>query len=480
VPLLEKPKNNKPKDTRNNFAFVIALKRAASKMQIPISILILLSAALTGCMSTSSEGRSPDTDAELAKNLSVEDLRVRLTKFADSYLGRIGEVGNEIIGDSESVEARLEMHEARCISSFSVVQLASGANPAASLLDLMSLTRLQEHVWSRQRFIELLDEANHRKLIAAAKDMADQVWAIGSDIMSPSQLARLEQTIDEWLAQNPELDRVSTVRFEDFTKLRSGAALKAEIEETGWFPSIGAVAKSADSAVEFAARTKFVAERMPLLLSWQAELLFCGLVATPEVGGVLDAVTSTSDAIDRLSRTAAELPADLAAQSQELTAVIEAAQATIAQIRELADPTTAVAVQLAETASTLTTTIETADRLAARFSKKDGAAESNARPFNITEYTAAAAEIANAAQEIDETLRSTRELLDSGTLEASAQEIGRAADQRVELASAEAHSLVRSLFAYGLALLGIGCVLAVVAGLLYRFLARRLWNDRSQ
>lgn len=314
MPPLEKTKNIKPKDTRNHFAFDIALKRAASKMQSAVSILLLLSAALTGCMSTSSDGRSPDTDAKLAKNLSIEEsvenVRARLTSFADRYLARIGEVGDEIIGDTESVKARLEIHEARCISSFSVVELASGANPAASLLDLMSLTRLQERVWSRKRFAEMLGEANHRKFMDAAADMAEQMWAIGSDVMSSSQLASLEQTIDDWLEQNPERDRVSTVRFEDFTTLRGGAALKTEIEGTGWFPSISAAAKTADTAIKFAARTKFVAERMPLLLSWQAELLFCGLVATPEVGGVLDAVASTSAAIDRLARAAAELPAE--------------------------------------------------------------------------------------------------------------------------------------------------------------------------
>lgn len=480
---MEKIKNSKLKDTRNRVA-VLALKRAASEKQISVSILMLLSVVLTGCMSTSSEGRSRDTNAKFARNLSIEEsvenVRTRLTSFADRYLARVGEVGDEIIGDTESVKARLEIHEARCISSFSVVELASGANPAASLLDLMSLTRLQERVWSRKRFAEMLGEANHRKLMDAAADTAEEMWAIGSDVMSSSQLASLEQTIDDWLEQNPERDRVSTVRFADFTKLRGGAALKTEIEESGWFPSISAAAKTADTAIKFAARTKFVAERMPLLLSWQAELLFCGLAATPEIGGVLDAVASASASIDRLSQTAAELPADLAAQSQELTAVIEAAQATVAQIQELADPTTAVAVQLAKTASALTMTIETADRLAARFSKKDGAVESNARPFDITEYTAAAAGLATAAQEIDQTLGSTRELLDSGALQASVQEIGRAADRRIELASAESHSLVRSLFGYGLALLTIGCILAVLAGLLYRFLAQRLWKNQSQ
>ena len=97
-------------------------------------------------------------------------------------------------------------------------------------------------------------------------------------------MTRVRSLIDEWRAKHPKQLYVSTVRFDDFMFMRDGASQ----QRTPLIKLNLVVASADDAATEvrearFAERALFLAGRMPLLISWQAELVAYDLALAPEV-----------------------------------------------------------------------------------------------------------------------------------------------------------------------------------------------------
>ena len=302
-------------------------------------LTVLFTLALPGCQ-TAPGGADSGGPLSEVKSLSadenVEALRSRLTSYADRYLARMGEIGDELIGSTESLQARLELQEARYLTSFAVVEMAGGANPAASLLDLMVMTRLQERVWSRDPVVKMLGPEQAEKVRETLDLLAADVWRIGEEYLTEAQMADVRRLIEEWIEANPQRERVYAVRFDDFTQLRGGEAIRADLEGSGLFASIDEAANTADTATKLAARAKFVAERMPLLLSWQVEMLAADLLSMPEVQGALSGFTQATQAIGGVTEAVESLPGQIAQQTDRILQLLVEARQTMNQADAMA------------------------------------------------------------------------------------------------------------------------------------------------
>ena len=455
--------------------------RARRRFVAPALVLLGV-VSLAGCSSPG--GADSGGAAAKAKNLSVdenvEDLRSRLTSFADRYLSRMGEVGDELIKGAESIETRLELQEARYLTSFAVVEMAGGANPAASLLDLMVMTRLQHRVWQRDRFREMLGPEGAEKADRALRELAEDVWRIGRDYLTPMQVDDVERLVGEWVEANPDRERVYSVRFDNFTELRGGEALRADLEGSGLFGAIDEAANTADTATKLAARTKFVAERMPLLLSWQLEMLAADLVAMPEMQGVLDGIDASVQAVEAATRAVESMPQQVAQHSGELSQLLKETRATIAdtrqtvaQVEAATGPAGGMAQQFEDAAAALTTTTETVRG----FYESVPTDDASGGGFEVTEYADAAGRIEAAAKEVDTVIASTRSLLGSDAVDSTVTDLTDAADARIDHLDRAGHGLLRAAFGYGLILVAVACVGGIAAGLGYRLLAQRIWGE---
>lgn len=262
-------------------------------------------------------------------------------------------------------------------------------------------------------------------------------------------------------------------------------ALQKDLNDSIFFGTISDAADSVDNAIRFAARTKFVVERMPLLLGWQVQLVAGDLLATPAVTRALQGVTDTSQAFDRASQTINDLPETLAEQTDRLQGLLEQADTTVGTAREairdvtaLTDPATQTAQQFQRTAESINTLIKSADQLTQRYSRDDqqngGKDAADGEPFDITRYTAAAEQLATAARAVDEVLTSSRELLDSEAVTDTLRELNRSADRQIENSRDAGRSLLRTAFWYGLLLLAAACFASLLTALLYRMAANRL------
>ena len=111
--------------------------------------------------------------------------------------------------------------------------MAGGANPAASLLDLMVMTRLQERVWSRDPVVEMLGPEQAEKVRETLDLLAADIWRIGQEYLTDAQMNDVRRLIEEWIEANPQRERVYAVRFDNFTQLRGGEAIRADLGGVG-------------------------------------------------------------------------------------------------------------------------------------------------------------------------------------------------------------------------------------------------------
>jgi hypothetical protein len=237
--------------------------------------------------------------------------------------------------------------------------------------------------------------------VAAAREIEEGALAVGRQFLNERQLARLQQEVDQLVAQNPIRGTFAA------DALLQGFAENTSRGMFSWvvdlpmvpFRALSGVSDTAlavnsfnDTAKEF---TQTVAD-LPHLTRWQLELLLYDAEELEAVDRALVAAESFAGGAERISTVAETLPEELGA---ELAARLEEARATLAELdsalaraENLSGPLAHVADRVGE-ASTQWTAL-----LAEMGAREEG--EPEGRPFDVREYEAAAGRIADASREV--------------------------------------------------------------------------------
>jgi hypothetical protein len=198
----------------------------------------------------------------------------------------------------------------------------------------------------------------------------------------------------------------------------------------------------------------------------QIERMSYAFAVMPETKALLadvDRISLLGAAADRLVTT---LPQTLASERQALVAqLMGEIDARSEAIGDVTDKLRATLMAGTDTANALRTTLETVDRITARFAAKPGAQVSEkGKPFDISEYTSMLQELA----------ATTREL---NTLAVRVDGALPAVHQATEDAALRVERLASTLFWRLVLLLAIGTALCFAAALAYRgTVARMGWH----
>jgi hypothetical protein len=223
----------------------------------------------------------------------------------------------------------------------------------------------------------------------------------------------LDSIMKDWRERNPNIRYVSYVHFADFAK-SIGRGGPGDAGQGGLFQLLGLdPLANLDPAVreitqsrQLAERAIYYAQRVPNLLDMQVELLTNRVVAMPETRRVLEDASRLGGLAASAGRQIDDLPALVAREREAaIRQVMDSVNIQSAQMSKLANELRAALDAGTATSNSLGTTIRSADQLVARFDKPKppgAAAEPPGRPFDITEYTAAAAGIAHTADELQQ------------------------------------------------------------------------------
>ncbi len=360
-----------------------------------------------------------------------------------------------------------------------ICSIASGPNAVANLLDMavfVTVTRAAiEEYWRPNVFGD-----SALPMLESCRDAETNAWRSAVKVLRTEEVVEFRRAIEEWRRQNPQPESVFAARALGLASRVSRAPRAATGKPGSVFnllmldPLSGLDPATREIAQTrmFAERALYVAQKMPMLVRWQTELLAVNAMETPTVRQLVTNSTTLSASVDRVSRAAEELPGRIVTEGEE---ILRAVRSQEKELTPLVNEVRQALESAARMSTSLNTTLMTFDALMKRFGVGEtntaGTRADDTEPFRVQDYGRTAAQVDAAARQLTELLRTLDRTLGSTNLaQLSAQ-----ADPVVRQAQAGGREIVDYAFRRCLELLGA----VLVGALAYRAIASRLVARRG-
>jgi hypothetical protein len=423
--------------------------------------LILVTSLVSGCglwsKITGEERRSEKQAQQLSQ------IQQTCQRFADGFAGKVLEYVGPIMKRSADLAIVDGLSYWQITQLNSAYTIATGPSPILCHLDFVVLATLSRMV-VEDTLIEL-DNDLLEPLIAVYRDLEREAWSNAATLLTPAQLDELRGLIADWRAKNPQVTLVGFVHFAEFAEA-AGWSAEAKIAPGGLFGLLGLAVKQIEQTRLLAERVIFYMQRMPYLLDLQTERVVLQATLAPQVKRANASLERASLAMENYAAIGSNLPEAIAREREALIQQLSGEMLRQeAELRGLLNDMQTTLATGSETAVAVNSAVEALDKLMARFPRREpGAEPAEGRPFDITEYTAAAAEFTGTARQLTALLEALgREGAPVAAAVAGGAEAGRALVD---------HLFWRSLL---LGVLLIGAALS--AALAYRSLASRSHRD---
>ncbi len=412
-------------------------------------------------------------------------LQSEVMRFADDYATTIAQATDDFASASTNQQSRSLALKWKLEQAGAAYIDAAGHNPILNALDLVVLTTLSRMVIESIATNAALD-SSLLNLLEAHRRFETNAWGVVAGVLRPEQKTELAGIMRDWRAQNPHQRYVGGVRFREFaaggkvsetTKTKPTSVFNLLFIDP--MAGLDPTARAIEETRQTAERITYYAQRAPVLLSWQAQLLTYQLTEQPALRQLLENADRLSKAAEVFARTADKLP-DLITEQRQ--AAIEEFFDGIANERtnlvaSLASEEEKVRALLVDTRETLNAGNQMAGSVDGaikslhsfvRFVSPGLASNavpsvvsSNQPPFNVLDYGTAAAQIGVMAADVNRLLTSVNQNMPQAT------RLG-------QQARTEAQALVDHIFWRSLLLLLVLLVGSLAAAFGYRLLSRKL------
>jgi hypothetical protein len=436
-----------------------------------LQFLVAVLLAGSGCRSVHETAKLPMRSLSSvmpggqAQQADPAALQTDLLRYADDFFARTSRGAEECARTAQSAEQRVAFLDWRLTINTAALGIATGANPTANLVDFLGLSSVLR-VFLQQQHANAHDVDSVAAWLENSRALETNAWRLAQLYLTPDQQRELRTTIDRWLEQGIKanagffrrpLDVASGIRLSSKEAKQTGSVfgLIGLDPTAGLDPAVREVTRTR----LFAERALFAAERMPVALRWQAELLAEKLLLQEGVTNALTSLDRLSRATESASHTAALLPERLSAERK---AILDAFDAQEGQLRELAAQMQHTLATGEKMSTSLNTTLTTFDALMKRFGVGEpGKAprDTNAPPFSILDYAQTAERITAMAQQLDLLLKNATGTVETPALDKRIAQLETLSRQ----ARADAKSVLNHAFLLlaGLVLLSFACLLAV-------------------
>ena len=393
-------------------------------------------------------------------SIDPAELQETLLRFSDTLLKRLSRDTDELHRPGKPADP-VENLRWKIALGTETVSIATGANSLANLMDMtvfVSLTRgVVVTYWKPAVYGDSADP-----LAKSLEDAEVEIGHLLDVLLNLEQRAEFRQTIETWRKENPLAENTLGARALGFANLAKG---KADAPKGSLFNLINLDPLSGlDPATReiartraFAERTLYLAQKLPMLLRWQAELMAYDAAEIPAVRQGIASAAQVAASADRIAGVTEKLPERLSKEREEIVKALRE------QEKEVAGVLAAGTQMSASLNSTLTTADALPKWLGVGEPKPPGP---EAPPFHIQDYTQAVAQLDVTAQHLTELVRSLDRTLASPDLSKLAAQVTPAVQQ----AQASGKELVDYAVWKGCLLIGV----MLLAALIYRYAAPRL------
>ena len=395
--------------------------------------------------------------AVLAK-INADQLDLLTNAYADRYRTLVEDAVAEILRDNADPRQRATALRMLVTSATSVYDIATNGDPFTQVLDLTVAVTLTSQVWiDRDRATREFGEARAAPLIDALREARTEIWDIAARVFTPDQLSALDFLIASWRKQNPGVEDVSFVRFNDFNDSRGHAVIAEAGQGGGLFEPIGRAVDQARSYERLFERMFYLSKRAPTLLEWQTQAAIDAVLARKEVVDALENLGGVSRSVEQLST---EIPALIARERETLLVEIDKRQeqinGTLGQVKSVVDATAPIVKDV-------NTLAGTAERIVVKVGEMAGPPREPdpntppAKPFDVADYQKLLAEAGTTLREANALAAKGESLAGSPAVKGLIDEVTAATEERINsLESAAARVLWQ-----------VGAMLAAIAVLVF-------------
>lgn len=425
--------------------------------------------------------RDPET-GQVLQVLTKVQLQNRLFDVCDLWASLIKNLYDPMIDEENDSEIRSSLIEQKLRSIVSGYTIGVTSDPVSGMLDMMVLSRLLAKMWEPgPRVTDWFGDMAPR--VSAGLAAADQkIWKIGSQLLSATERIQLEQRIERWIADSPDLKSVSFARLSD---IDSGfdAKLEAEVAKSqGLLDVIDEAMRSAEEFRLLGERSLWIASRAPILLRMTTEASIVSAFDIPQVQEALKSTHALPVAVDHLADRIHEVATTVETQRREIFASIESAREsvspTLEQVTGVIDRAEAVVKEARKLSSERSEVAEAAKTAANDLREALATLNGMANRFFVSDSSdgprRAATDLALAAERFNAAVSTLHAMTGPGEAGKAVSDLSRLTDAKLAALAASGDAAIDRAFWRGIVLLVVAFVLAIA----YKGLAHRLWPTR--
>lgn len=389
--------------------------------------------ALSGCLTNVvGEKREPMLSGKDG-SIPMSKVERMLESFADREVVLVSDACDAIERDCCKTAAERSLtRRLKSMNAVAVYDIVTSPNSLSHLVDLYVMINLQYLVWIKEdQALRFFGEKGRAHAASALGEAKEEISKIAEQAMKPENRARLDEKIVKWRQHSPEVKFVSMVRFGSLPDDSGKSPLEALSSLFEVLNPLDETSQTVEDAKKMAERMFYFGKRLPELVSWQTETAIDETLSDAEMGRLLEAISLTSASIDRISKTVETVPAVIAGERKEILAAWDAREAKLdATVKEVRGTVTE-AKEVAVAANELAKSVELILKEVAKMGEasKNASPGEPSRPFNITEYSAAAVEMTKLAKEIKDTIDASHLLMESPVWQKRQEEINRLTDE---------------------------------------------------
>ncbi|GJM18941.1 MAG: hypothetical protein DHS20C14_11540 [Phycisphaeraceae bacterium] len=468
--------------------------------------VVVAAAGLAGCQTPTGDltgpfvSNTPTTVANSAKSSSnsgsgVNGTQAQVMDFADDFTLRLADMTDRIEARTPSMDARIAIHRLRYTMAHGLTVIAASANPKVSLVDAIVVMSIQRRLVEERLVPEYFKDMPW--IASVFRNAEEQIKAVGYETFTFEQMEEIQALADRWVDANPYRYYGAYVRLADFAATRQDSAFVGPSRAPSLLgfltldplAGLDPATKEIEQTRLFAERAMFYLQRMPQLISWQAELLYIDTASEPEVVQALLDVSALSASVERVTRDFSEMRDELPAIiADEREAAIQQASEEFfagfaAERAAMLDDLQERSDELDATLAEVTRTFEAGDKLGQSWAGLITSVESLAHtvegmrgpagppdedPTTIEDYEAAIISATTLIEKLDELVEDVNTLANSDSWDERRKTIDNTmgdAQQRLETVLDRTYR--RAFILIGVLLTGflaIGLVLKLVPG----------------
>ena len=442
-----------------------------------VVLLLALALGVSGCNLLKSTLELPEKGIRSMFSLNQEngapdpvELQSQLLRFADNSIESLNLAIGKLQREDDKATRRRTLLRRRITTTNDILAIATGANTYANLLDMVILASLNrmnvEDYWIPKFYGE-----SAKPYLLASQEVEKEIWRIAATTLKKEQLSELRAAIKTWHEQHPNVRSPSDLGALGFASevAQSNRSSRPGITSSVFnLLSIDPLAGLDPATRElantrlFAERGLFLARHMPTLIRWETELLIIQTAEMPQMEKLLANTTQLSESADRFSQTAERLPGLISAERQQIVQALDAQQPGLTSLAAQTEKALDAGKQMSNASTaTLKSFQDVVRQLQASPSNP------NAEPFRINDYTAAAAQINAAAQDLVKLLQAFDQTLAPGKLDGLSARL----DAVIRQTQASGKELVdytfRQTLFLGLILIGSACAMVLASAVAF-------------